>query len=352
MKIAIIGLPQSGKTTVFNAASGKDETVGDYSKASHRAIIKVPDHRLDFLSEIIQPKKQTNAEIDYLDVCAFTGKGKNSDVSSLDIPQDVKYSDSLIVTINCFAPDCTPEKNFNLFLEELMLNDQIIIERNIEKLERTAKLTGDKDALQLVEVLKKCLTSIENEKPLSLLDLDKTEEKLIRGFTFLSRKPLLVVLNLSEDDINQESRWLEIFQAHVIPGVREFVALCGKIEMELAALDSEDRQGFLDELGIKKSAMEVLINKSYELLGLISFFTIGDTDVHAWPIKNNTVARKAAGEVHSDIERGFIRAEVMSYDDFAELKSEAAVKEAGKFRVEGKEYLVKDGDLINFRFNI
>ncbi|MFH1699312.1 MAG: DUF933 domain-containing protein [Candidatus Zixiibacteriota bacterium] len=352
MKIGIIGLPQSGKTTIFNAASGKSEAVGDFSKASHRAIIKVPDFRLDKLSELVQPKRTTYAEIDYLDITAFSGKGKDTDASTLNVPDDLRYADALMVVIRCFTDDCTPEKNFGLFLDEMMLSDQVIIERNIDKKERTAKLTGDKTLQSEVENLRKCLELIENETPLSEAGFDASEEKLLRGYRFLSQKPLLVVLNISEDDIGNESKWLDLFKDREITGIREFVTICGKIEMEIGSLDAEDRDVFLSDLGITKPAMELLIQKSYSLLGLISFFTVGPPEARAWTISSGTNARKAAGAVHTDMERGFIRAEVIKYDDFVECGSTAASKTAGKYRLEGKDYIVQDGDVILFRFNI
>jgi GTP-binding protein YchF len=352
MKIGIIGLPQSGKTTIFNAAAGKSEAVGDYSKASHRAIIKVPDRRLDRLSELVQPKKTTHAEIDYFDICAFSGKGKESDVGSLEIPDDLRYAEALMVVIKCFTPDCTPEKNFGLFIDELMLADQIVIERNIEKRTRTAQLTGDKVAGREAELLKKCLESVENATPLSSAGLEDDEKKALKNYSFLSLKPLLVVLNISEDDLGQEDKWLERMGGSAVPGIREFVAICGKMEMELAVLDEEDRTAFLQDLGIEHPAMELLVQKSYGMLGLISFFTVGGPEARAWTIRNGTKAPRAAGEVHSDIERGFIRAEVITFEDFDKNGSTHACKEAGKYHVEGKDYIVKDGDVILFRFNV
>ncbi|MCP4569832.1 MAG: redox-regulated ATPase YchF [FCB group bacterium] len=351
MKIGIIGLPQSGKTTIFNAASGKAEAVGDYSKASHRAIIKVPDERVDRLSELAQPKKTTFAEIDYLDICAFTGKGKASE-GAIDMPDELRYADALMVVIRCFGSDCTPERNFNLFIDEMILSDQVIIERNIEKKDRTAKLTGNKEFEREVAVFRKCLASLENAQPLSEAGLDEAEKKLIKNYAFLSLKPLLVVLNIDEDDIGNESRWTDVFADKVVPNVREFVPICGKIEMEIGQLDGDDSLEFLNDLGIERPAMEILIQKSYSLLGLISFFTVGDPEVRAWTISKGAVAPKAAGTIHSDMERGFIRAEVIDYDDFDHYGSTHACKEAGKYRVEGKEYVMRDGDVVLVRFNI
>jgi len=352
MKIGIIGLPQSGKTTIFNAAAGKSEAVGDYSKASHRAVIKVPDHRLDRLSELVQPRKTTHAEIDYLDICAFTGKGKEADAGTLEIPDDLRYADALMVVLKCFTPDCTPEKNFGLFIDELILADQIVLERNIEKRARTAQLTGDKAMAREADLLKKCLESVENATPLAMAGLEEDEIKLLKNYAFLSLKPLLVVLNISEDDLGQEDKWLQRLGGSEKKGIRDFLAICGKVEMELTALEADDRAVFLQELGIKRPAMELLIQKSYELVGLISFFTVGDPEARAWTIAAGSKAPRAAGTVHSDMERGFIRAEVITYDDFVKYGSTPACKEAGKYHVEGKEYVIRDGDIILFRFNV
>jgi GTP-binding protein YchF len=352
MKIGIIGLPQSGKTTIFNAAAGRSEAVGDYSKASHRAIIKVPDHRLDRLGELEQPKKVTHAEIDYLDISAFSGKGKEADAGTLEIPDDLHYADELMFILDCFSSTCSPERHFHLFMEELILADQIIIERNIEKRSRTAQLTGDKAAQSEVKVLQKCLTALEESLPLSRAELSEEEVETVRKYSFLSIKPLLVVLNIAEDAIGKEGECIARVGGTSIPGVLEFLAICGKVEMELAELDAADRGAFLEDLGIESPAMERLIQKSYELLGLVSFFTVGPPEARAWTIREGTKAPHAAGHVHSDMERGFIRAEVITYEDFDHYGSTQACKEAGKYHVEGKDYVVRDGDVILFRFNV
>jgi GTP-binding protein YchF len=352
VKIAIIGLPQSGKTTVFNAAAGKTEAVGDYSKASHRAVIKVPDDRLEKLCEGVNPRKITHAEIEYIDISAFSGKGKETAATTIEMPEDVKYADALMVVIDCFSPDCSPLRHFNLFNEEMILSDQVIIERNLEKKARTAQLTGDQETALEAEVLKKCLNCLEEGRPLSQGELDAEAIRIVTKYCLLSLKPLLIVLNIPEGDIGAEDKWLAQFADLTIPGARETVALCGKIEMELAALAPDDRAAFLADLGIARPAMELLIQKSYSLVGLIVFFTVGEPEGRAWTIRKGTNARKAAGVIHSDIERGFIRAEVISYADFERYGSQHAAKEAGKFRVEGKDYVVADGDIILFRFNI
>jgi GTP-binding protein YchF len=352
MKIGIVGPPQSGKTTIFNAAAGAAEAVGDYSQASHRAIVKVPDSRLERLAELSKPRKVTHAEIDYLDSAAMSGKGKETDKAAINIPDDLRYADAIMVVLDCFSPDADPRKQLGLLTEEIILADQMIIERKLEKVERAAKLAADKGAAQEVDVLQKCLKALEGETPLAMAGLSDDEKQQVKGYTFLSLKPLLIVLNIAETDIGSEEKWLAAFQGLAEPGVRDCVALCGKIEMELVQLEDEDREPFLAELGLPGPAMEVLIRRSYALLGLISFFTTGDPEARAWTIREGTTARRAAGVVHSDMERGFIRAEVIAFEDYDQYESQHAAKEAGKLRVEGKEYVVRDGDVILFRFNV
>ncbi|MEE8577936.1 MAG: DUF933 domain-containing protein, partial [candidate division Zixibacteria bacterium] len=210
----------------------------------------------------------------------------------------------------------------------------------------------DKSEQRVIEVLKRCYESLENEKSLIELELPEDESKLIRGFNFLSAKPILIALNIAEDDISRSDELLSEHSGFVRSGTRELAVLCGKIEMELVALDGDERAEFMADLGIGQAAMEQVIGKSYSLLGLISFLTQGEKEVRAWTIRQGATAQKAGGAIHSDIERGFIRAEVITYDDFIELKSEAAAKSAGKMRLEGKNYVVCDGDVILFRFNV
>jgi len=350
MKLGIIGKPQSGKTTVFNAACGMHEAVGDYSQATHRAVIKVPDKRVDELSKLFNPKKTTYAEIEMLDAPGFSGKGKEA--SGLEISEDLKKMDSLMAVIDYFSPDARPEKDLQDLIDEMNLHDHAIVESNISKNEKKAQLTGDKALGAVLTVLKKCLAVLEKEQPLIELALDDNEAKLIKNFTFMSLKPMLIVINISEDKLNESSNIETQFAKFIKENKREVAVVCGSVEMELVGLEANEKREFLDELGIATPAVEQVIQKSYSLLGLQSFFTCGDPEVRAWTIKKGTNAQKAAGAIHSDIERGFIRAEVVKYDDMMEHKSNAALKSAGKQRLEGKEYIVQNGDIILFRFNV
>ncbi|MEA3297302.1 MAG: DUF933 domain-containing protein, partial [candidate division Zixibacteria bacterium] len=347
MKLGIIGKPQCGKTTVFNAASGQQEAVGDFSRASHRAIIKVHDERVDRLAEIFQPKKQTYPEIEFLDAPGFVGKGKES--SGLDISNELREMNALIMVIDAFSSEADPARYIQNLSDEMILADQVVVENNIENKSRKKKLTGDKSLERELNLLKRCLAILEEGRSLLYMDQSEEDERLLRNYQFMSLKPTLIVLNIAEEDLSGQDAIYAKYTHLVEPGKRELVTLCGKIQMELATLSSDEQQAFYTELGITGSAMDKVIKKSYALLGLISFLTVGKPDVRAWTIRDGTVAVKAAGVVHSDIERGFIRAEVTRYEDFMEYRIASALKAAGKTRLEGKDYVVRDGDVILFR---
>lgn len=350
MKLAIIGRPQSGKTTIFNAATGHQETVGDFSKAVHRASVKIPDARLDRLAELVNPKKITTATIEYFDAPGLSGDGKNA--GKLEISDDLRQSEAFLMVVDAYNDGTDPKSDIQTLIDEMVLLDHVLIDGVINKRERKMKVTGDKTALQGLDLLKKVLGILENEQPLLDVDFTPEEEKELRGFQFLSQKPLLVVLNISEEALADKEKIYNEHASIVAPGKRELAVICGKIQADLIGLDEEDQQMFMDDLGIKEKATDKLIQQSYALLGLISYLTAGEPEVRAWTIKKGTTAVKAAGVIHSDIERGFIRAEVVAFDDYDKLETPAAMKAAGKSRLEGKEYVVADGDVILFRFNV
>ena len=271
MKLGIIGKPQAGKTTIFNAASGQQEAVGDFSQAAHRAIIKVPDPRLAVLAEIEDPKKITPAEIEFLDAPGFTGKGKEA--GAVEISQEVRLMEALILVVDAFSPDAAPERDLRNLTEEMILSDLSIVEGNLDKKGRKMKLTGDKSATHDLELLETCRAQLEGEQPLIDLDMAEEDLKALRGYSFLTLKPLLIAVNIAEDALDRAGAMREGYAGLAAPGKRDVAVVCGRIEAELAALPEIERAAFLADLGIATPAVDQVIRKSYDLLGLISFLT-------------------------------------------------------------------------------
>jgi hypothetical protein len=348
MKVGIVGFAGSGKTTVFNALTGLHASVGGYADPSkpNLGAIKIPDPRVDRLSEIFRPKKTRYAEIVFID---FPGGAERSghalDRTTLAQMRD---ADALVHVARGFDDPRTgaanTEREIENFRSELILADLGIIEK---RLERARKERGKE---QEVELLDRCRLALEAETPLRRVELSPAEERMLSGFALLSRLPVLVLVNVDEGRAGAPlpDSLRERLERDEVPGL----TLCAQIEMEIAALSPEEREPFLADLGLKETARERFIQAAYRLLHLISFLTTGEDEVRAWPIRRGTTAVKAAGKVHSDMERGFIRAEVVRYEDFIHYGSDAKCREAGKLRLEGKDYVVQDGDIIHFRFNV
>lgn len=350
MKLGIIGLPQSGKTSLFNAASGMAVEVGDFSQKEHRAIIKVPDNRLDQLTTLLTTRKITYAEIEFLDAAAFTGKGKQA--GEISIPAELRLMDAFIIVLDAFTGERDPKKDLQIIMEEMILADLAVVENNVEKIARLIKVTGKRERARELELLEKCRDILNEEKMVGELDLGDEDWKTLRGYAFLTQKPQLLVLNISEEKLADFERLHSDFSKYNAEGRRDIAIVCARIEMELAALPQGDRRAFLDDLGIEKPVIDEVIQRSYTLLGLISFFTIGEPECRAWTIKKGSAAPKAAGAIHTDFERGFIKAEVATFDDYMVYKTLPGLKAAAKLHIEGKDYIVQDGDVILFRFNV
>ncbi len=348
MKIGIIGLPQSGKSAVFAAACGKTETPPTAMKLQ-RAVIKVPDERLSVLSDLADAQRIVYAEIELLDAGGLSGSGGGVDSKAL---AELKQMDALLLTVDSFTGAREADSDIQNAIDEMILNDLAQIDAQVPKLEKVVKMGGAANRAQELEVLKKCLAALEEERPLIELALSDAELKEIRGYTFLSIKPLLIVINIAEDKLGEAKAIEESFSGRVTPHRCEVAVICAKIEMELAEMEADERAEFLVDLGILNPAVDVVIQKAYTLLGLIPYFTVGEIEARAWTIRRGCVAQKAAGVIHTDIERGFIRAEVIAYDDYVTCKTHVEAKKQGKMRLEGKEYVVQDGDVINYRFNV
>jgi len=348
MKMGILGFSGSGKTTVFNLLTGLSATVGPGGdRKPNIGVIKVPDERIDKLCAMYNPKKTTFAEMSFVDVAgkAPDGSGVALDVGLLT---HVRDTDAFTLVVRAFdsmmmenAP--SPAADLKNLDSELIINDLAVAEKRLDRLARESK-TEELEG----QLLTLCLAHLENDSPLRTLDLTEEQELFLRGFRFLSQKPALVLVNTGDgtDGIPAE------VSAYAADNGMETINLCAAIEAELAELDAEDQALFLSEYGIDAPGRDRFIRAAYHKLTLISFFTTGEDEVRAWTISRGTPAVKAGGKIHTDIEKGFIRAEVTPYAALMELGSEQAVKSAGKMGLEGKEYVVQDGDICHFRFNV
>ena len=351
MRLGIIGLEQSGKTTVFNALTGAEQEVGNFGKIeAHIAMVKVPDERINWLSNLYTPKKTTYADIEFVDI-----PGSINDSSDAKIVASAREVDAFVFVIRTFdnpnvlhpLETIDPIRDFEQIKTGLIVADMTIAEKRIEKLEKSVtKGAASVDEKTEFEVLQKIMKTLENEKPASEADLSEQEEKAIRSFQFLTLKPYLSLINVSDDTLQSEET------QKTLSDLPNSMPMCANIEMEIRRLDENDRIAFLEDLGITELSLNLFIRNAYKTLGLISFFTVGEDEVRAWTIPQGTPAVTAAGKIHSDLERGFIRAEVFSFDDIKKAGSEREVKSAGLFRLEGKEYIVKDGDIVSIKFSV
>ena len=354
MQIGLVGLSYSGKTTLFQLLTGIKQDHTMQGKAN-RGVVKVPDSRVDYLSALYKPKKTTYATLEAVDIPGLIPGAERSTASFLTA---VREADILVNVIQDFenpeAPphegELNPQRDLELVLYELLLADLDQVERRIERIKSGKPSKINQEELALLQKLK---SALEAEIPVSSLELSAAEELMVRNYRFLAAKPYVVVVNVDESRISDH-------EAHSNSEIAGFCRergipwhyLSARIESEIAELDGEERQLFLEELNIKESGLVTVTRLVYTRLGLISFFTVGEDEVKAWTITKGLTAREAAGKIHSDMERGFIRAEVVAFDDFARAGSMNAARTEGTLRLEGKDYIVNDGDIIHFRFNV
>ncbi len=360
MKIGIVGLPFSGKTTLFKALTGAAAEEMGGKKEAHHAVVKVPDARLDRLFEVLQPKKKIPAVVEYLDLSGITAESQKRGTFSDQFLGQLRTVDAVLVIVRAFAHELVahplqsidPDRDLRLVQEEFILSDLGIVENRMRTLEKQLRVHKNDHDVREYHLLEKFKSTLENAHPLRTLAISNEEEALIRGYQFLTLKPHILVINIDEKDIPRES---EIKQAHGewenIPHTT-VVPISAELEMEIAQLEPAEAAAFLQDAGLQQPARDRLIRVCYELLGLLSFFTWNEDEVRAWAIRRNTHAPQAAGKVHSDMERGFIRAEVVHYDDFITRGSIAKCRSDAVLRLEGKDYIVKDGDMITFRFAV
>ena len=364
LKAGIVGLPNVGKSTLFNAITKQQALAANYPFATiepNIGVVTVPDKRLNFLNDLYKPKSLVPTAYEFIDIAGLVKGASQGEGLGNKFLSHVREVDAIVEVVRCFENrDIThveglvdPIRDIGIINTELILSDLEIVENRIARMGKKAQMTKDKQELLEIGVLNKCKENLLKEVPLRQVDFDEDELFVLRGFQFITAKPIIYVANVSEDEVATGSNeYVEAVKSYASKEGAGVVVMCAKIEAELAGLSDEDRELFMEDLGINNSGLDKLIFETYDLLGLATFFTAGSDECRAWTFKKGMKAPECAGIIHTDFQRGFIRAEVMSYDDLVEYGTELKVKEAGKTRLEGKEYLMQDGDIVYFRFNV
>lgn len=364
LKAGIVGLPNVGKSTMFNAITKKNILAANYPFATiepNVGVVTVPDSRLTFLCDLYMPKNEVPTTFEFTDIAGLVKGASKGEGLGNKFLSHIREVDAIVEVIRCFDDEniihvegkTDPIRDIEIINVELILADLEIIENRINKISKKAETTKDKDTVLEVNVLKKCQEALIKNLPIRGLELTEDEIQAIRAFNFITLKPIIYVANVKEDDVvlgeNEYTKKVKEYAANENNSV---IVMCAKMESELAELEESDKKQFLNELGITSSGLDKLIFATYNLLGLQTFFTSGPDECRAWTFKKGMTAKECAGLIHSDIQRGFIKAEVTSFSDLEELGDEKKVQEAGKLRIEGKDYLMQDGDICYFRFNV
>ena len=364
LQAGIVGLPNVGKSTLFNAITKKNILAANYPFATidpNVGIVTVPDKRLEFLENLYLPKSLVPTTYEFTDIAGLVKGASNGEGLGNKFLSHIREVDAIVEVVRCFNDNniihvegnVDPIRDIEIINVELMLSDLEIVENRMNKIGKKAAMTKDKEAALEVELLNKIKDSLEKNIPLRRLEFTEAEEKIIKNFHFLTIKPIIYMANVSEEDLLTDgNEYVEKVREYAKNENAEVVVVSAKIESELVELSDEDKVEFLQDLGIKESGLDKLIKATYDLLGLATYFTAGSDECRAWTFKKGMKAPECAGIIHSDFERGFIKAEIMSYEDLEKYGSELKVKEAGRMRLEGKEYIMQDGDICHFRFNV
>lgn len=363
LKAGIVGLPNVGKSTLFNAITKKNILAANFPFATiepNVGVVTVPDMRLDILNAMYEPKSLVPTTFEFTDIAGLVKGASKGEGLGNKFLSHIREVDAIVEVVRCFdnasithvEGNTNPIRDIEIINTELIFADLEIVENRIGKIEKKAETTKDKLAVLELGALRKSKETLLENKPLRSIDYTKDELEIIKPFNFITLKKIIYVANVNDEDVATGNKYTNEVLEYAKNENAQVVIMSAKLESELSDLEGEDKKIFLDELDIKESGLDLLIKATYTLLGLKTFFTSGKDEVRAWTFKDGMKAPECAGIIHTDFERGFIKAEVMSFDDLNELKSEKAVKEAGKLRLEGKEYVMQDGDICFFRFNV
>ncbi len=360
----IVGLPNVGKSTLFNAITKKNILAANYPFATidpNVGVVIVPDSRLDFLNELYKPASLVPTTFEFTDIAGLVKGASMGEGLGNKFLSHIREVDAICEVVRCFENKdiihvenvVDPIRDIEIVETELILSDLEIIDNRFNKIGKKAALSKDKLVQEEARILTKLKDALEKNTPIRRIELTDEEKLYIKPFNLLTSKPIIYVANVSEDDLlKEDNKYIESVREYAKKDNAEVVVICAKVESDLSDMELEEKNTFLNELGIKESGIDNLIKASYKLLGLKTFFTAGSDECRAWTFKDGMKAPECAGIIHTDFQKGFIKAEVMSFEDLKKYGSEKAVKEAGKMRLEGKEYIVEDGDICYFRFNV